>query len=129
MSEQRLNRSHSLVLEFGQDKAHQTPEEKKTLRAVHFYFLVGQAASARHCKTTRKDKTNSIFITLCPSPTSYINILWDILPPSLLCFPLLVIIPFPHLLLPLQRRTMAPVLDLWLSPLLSHDIDSETLSC
>lgn len=53
------------MLEFGQNKAHQTPEEKKALRAVHFYFLVGQAASALHCKTTRKDKTNNIFITLC----------------------------------------------------------------
>lgn len=88
MSEQRLNRSHSLVLEFGQNKAHQTPEEKNPSELSIFIFWLARLPLPNTVKLREKTKQikqisqiTNIFITLCPSLTSYINILWAILHP------------------------------------------------
>lgn len=128
MSEQRHNRSHSLVLEFWQNKAHQTPEEINPWELSIFIFWLARLPLPNTVKLREKTKqivSSSLYAPLLLLTSTFYGL-------SFLhqCFALLFfIIPFSHLLLPLQRRTMAPILDLWLSPLLSHDMDSGTLSC
>lgn len=125
-----LNRSHSFGLEFVLNKARLTPtkhslRKHRKLSKVIFWLAKLPAPTLQKCKNLFCSQSRLIrvslllFFYLLPAFSQHLSLFSS----SILFSRPSVLMPF--LLPPLWLRTLVHKLDLWFSPLLSHDTDSQ----